>query len=170
MQQTKILAGALMGALVVIAVVTYVVFNSREDVLALPPVWMVAAQVAAGLVVHALVEAVGYRAPALDPSIDRDEALRQAQASYQTLMVTRFALCESIAIASLAGAFILREGGWVGYVTGAAVSLTLMAAHVWPGSRPIDKVQTSLQRDGARVPLHEAFGLEPKLTGPIQEL
>ena len=170
MQQTRILAGALMSALVVIAVVVYVVLSAQQDVLALPPLWLIGAQVAAGLAVHTVVEAVGYRAPALDPALERDEALRQAQTSYQALMLTRFALCESIALASLAAAFILQEGGWLGYVCGAVVSLALMAVHVWPGPRPIDKVQASLQRDGSRVPLREAFGLDHKLTGPIQEL
>ena len=153
-----------------IAVVIYVVLSAQQDVLALPPLWVFGAQAVAGVAVHTVVEAVGYRAPALDPSLDRDAALGRARASYQSLMITRFALCESIAIASLAGAFILEEGGWVGYVSGAAVSLVLMAGHVWPGPRPIDKVQASLHRNGSRVPLREAFGLDHKLSGPIQEL
>jgi hypothetical protein len=169
-QQTRVLAGALMGALVVIAVVMYVVLGATEDVLAPPPLWLVAAQVVAGLAAHGFCEALGYRTRPLDPSLDADEARTVARARFQAGMILRFAVCEAIAIVSLAMAFVVGEGGWLGYVTGAAVSLVLMAVHVWPWSRPVDRVRLALERDGASSGLGEDFGLSPRSAGPIQEL
>ena len=54
---TRILAGSLMGALVVIGVALSVVLPAPESV----PVAVLAVQVLAGVAAHVLLEAVGYR-------------------------------------------------------------------------------------------------------------
>jgi hypothetical protein len=169
-QQTRVLAGALMGALVAIAAVMYVVLAATEDALAPPPLWLVAAQLVAGLAAHGLCESVGYRTQPLDPALDPEEARTVARARFQAGMVVRFAACEVVAIASLAAAFVVAEGGWLGYVTGAAVSLVLMAVHVWPWRRPVDRTRAALESDGAASGLRADFGLPVARPGPIQEL
>lgn len=169
-QQTRVLAGALMGALVAIAAVMYVVLAVTEDVLAPPPLWLVAAQLVAGLAAHGLCETVGYRTQPLDPSLGAEEARTVARARFQAGMIVRFAACEVVAIGSLAVAFVLDEGGWLGYVTGAVVSLVLMAVHVWPWRRPVDRTRAVLERDGVASGLRADFGLPDARPGPIQEL
>jgi len=165
--QLRTLASSMMGSLVMIAVALFFVLVTPTEELEAPPLWLLGAQVAAGVVVHLLVESVGYRARAIPPGTTETEARRLAGAAFTTGTVLRFALCESIAFASVAAAFLVESGGYAGYLTGAAVSLLLMAVHAWPGEGPVGKTQTSLERDGARSYLREQLGLG---IGPIQEL
>lgn len=83
----RMLAGALMGALVVIGVALFFVLPSDEA----PPVWVPLAQVLAGVGLHLALEAVGYRTPPLDPSLDDDAAAAQATTRYQAGMILRCA-------------------------------------------------------------------------------
>jgi hypothetical protein len=159
-----------MSMLVIIGVITYTVLAPDGAALVAPPLWLVGAQLVAGLAIHLVLDAVGYRVPAVRPGTPTDEAQRTGVAAYTSRTVLRLALSESVALASLALVFVLGGHQWLGYVSGAVVSLVLLAVHVWPWSRPIDRTLAGLQLDGARVPLREAFGLEPELTGPIQEL
>jgi hypothetical protein len=169
-QTTRILAGGLMGALVVMAIALYAVLSVTSDVAATPPLWLVGAQVAAGLSVHYFNEAVGYRTPAIPPGTPREAAETQARVAFQSAMVRRFAFSEAIAIGSIVAAFIVSSGGFLGYVSGALVSLALMVVHVWPWARPVARTAASLERDGARSYLLEAFGLSGPGGGAIQRL
>jgi hypothetical protein len=72
-------------------------------------------------------------------------------------MVKRFAFSEAIAIVSIAAAFWLAEGGFLGYVTGALVSLALMVLQVWPTPRAVERTAAALERDGGTY-LREALG------------
>ena len=58
---TRVLAGSLMGALVVIGVALSVVLPAPGSV----SLTVLAVQVAAGIAAHLLIESVGYRTPAL---------------------------------------------------------------------------------------------------------
>lgn len=167
LRQVQILAGAVMGSLVMIAIALGIAFPDGERFDA-PPLWLIGAQVAAAVVVHLLVEAIGYRAGAIHPETGEAEARGQAMHSFTSGTVLRLGLCESIALASVAAAFLVDTGGYVGFLTGAAVSLALMAVHAWPGTGPIGKTATNLERDGGRSYLREQLGLGP--VGPIQEL
>lgn len=160
----RILTGALMGALVLIGVVLLFVLPIEET----PPLWVPLAQVAVGVGLHLALEAVGYRTPPLDPSLDDAAAAAQATMRYQAGTILRFALCEAIAIASIAMAFVLPVGGWLIYATGAVVSLVLMWVHVWPSARPVGRFADALEAGGQRSGLREAFGLSSP--GPIQRL
>ena len=153
---TRILAGSLMGALLIMGVAVFFVLG---DDLASPPVVIPLAQIAAGVVLHLLLETVGYRVAPLTLAMSADEAGTAARTRWQSGMVLRFALAESVAIVSLAGAFIVTEGAVLTYVGGALVSLVLMVLHVWPGSRPVGKVADALERDGRGSGLREAFGV-----------
>lgn len=160
----RILAGALMGALVFMGVALSVVLHPDAPV----SVTVLGAQLLAGAAAHLLIETVGYRTPALSPSLSDDEAAAQARTRWQSLMIMRFAIAEVVAIASIAAAFVLEDGGFVTYLGGAVVSLVLMAVHVWPGSRPVGKVADALEAGGKRSGLREAFGFSP--SGPVQRL
>ena len=161
---TRILAASLMGALVVMGVALAFVLPAGGSL----PVVVPVAQVAAGVVVHLLLEAVGYRLPALPTHLTDEEAAVQARTRWQTGMVLRFAMAEFIAIASIAAAFVLTDGDILVYLGGAVVSLVLMAIHVWPWSRPVGRTAAALEAGGKRSGLRETFGLADP--GPIQPL
>jgi hypothetical protein len=158
-QQLRILALRLMGALPVIGVVLWAVLSATQDVWALPPPWLMLAQVAAGVSVHFFNEAAGRRTPPIVAGLPREEAETTSRLAFQSAMVERFAFSEAIAIVSLAAAFWLAEGGILGYVTGALVSLALMVLHVWPTPRAVERTAAALERDGGTSYLREALGL-----------
>ena len=167
-QSARIMALALMSALVMIAAMLYFVL---PDPWAVPPWWVPVAQVLAGVAVHLFNDTTGYRTPALDPGLAEDEAVTRSVQAYTNAMMLRFAVSDAIAIISVALAFVLGEGGFLTYVGGAVVSLVLLAVHVWPGARPVGRTAASLERDGARSHLHRAFGLaDPGPGGAIQRL
>jgi len=167
LRQVQTIAGAVMGSLVMIAIALGVAFPEGERFDA-PPLWLIAAQVAAAVVVHLLVEAIGYRTPAIHPETGDAEARTESARAFNSGTVLRLGLCESIALASVAAAFLVGTGGYAVFLSGAAVSLVLMAVHAWPGAGPIGKTVTSLERDGGRSHLRELLGLGTP--GPVQEL
>ena len=169
-QQAQVLTSATIAFLVALGVVSYSLLVG-DEALAGPPLGLLGAQLVAGVVVHLLSEAVGYRAPAVPAGTPGEEAHRIAVAAYQSRTMLRIATAESIAVVSLAVAFVLGgAGAWPGYVTGAAVSAVLVGVHGWPWSRPVDRTEAALERDGVRVGLREAFGLPPRRTGAVREL
>lgn len=169
LRQIQTLVGTMMWSLVLLAVVLVIALPA-EDRFAAPPLWLLAAQFAAGGAIFVLVESVGYRTAAVDPEADQQSAMVQAFAAFQSGTILRFSLSELVALASLAAAFVIDGGSVPGYATGAAVSLALIGYHAWPWSRPVDKTIASLERDGGRSHLRERLGLPPKLGGAIQEL
>ncbi len=152
---TRMLAGSLMGALVFIAIALSFVLPTDET----PPVWVPFAQLVAGVGIHAVLEAIGYRAQPLAAGLSQDDATAAGQARWQSGMILRFALSESVAIASIAAAFVLPQGGFMIYAFGGLVSLVLMAVHVWPWSRPVGKAADALEASGQRSHLRETFGV-----------
>jgi hypothetical protein len=168
--QLRILAGALMGALLVIGVALYLVLSATSDVGELPPLWVVGAQIAAGGSMHYLLEATGYRTTAIPPGTPRQDAEPRALVAFQSALIRRFAFSEFIAMASVVVAFVIHQGQFLAYVSGAFVSLALMIVHVVPWARPIARTAASLDRDGGRSYLLEALGLPGPEAGPIQRL
>jgi hypothetical protein len=169
-QTSTVLAGALMSALVVIPLALWFVVGSDPDATAMPSPLLLAAPVVAGVAVHVLLEAIGYRTQPIAPGTPYDEATAQSLMRWQTQMVQRFAFSEVIAIATVALCFVLAEGGYLVLLVGCATSLVLMAVHVYPWSRPVGKFAASLEKDGGRSGLREAFGMESRPGGAIQEL
>lgn len=167
LQQLRTVVGAMTGTLVVLGVVAWFAVGA-EDAATAPPMWLVVAQLVVGVVVFAMCETVGYRTPAIAPGASPEEARRTSQQALTSSTFVRAALCESIALVSLAVAFVIPHGGVLGYAVGAAVSIALLLVHAWPGQRVIERIATSLERDGGRSGLREAAGLMPR--GPIQEL
>ena len=168
--QLRILAGALMGALLVIGVALYLVLSATSDVGELPPLWVVGAQIAAGGSMHYLLEATGYRTSAVPAGTPREDAEPRALVAFQSALIRRFAFSEFIAMASVVVAFVIHQGQFLAYVSGAFVSLALMIVHVFPWTRPIARTAASLDRDGGRSYLLEALGLPGPEAGPIQRI
>jgi hypothetical protein len=152
---TRVLAGALMGALVVMGVALSVVLPAGGSV----SVVVLLVQVVAGLAAHGLLEAVGYRMPPLALDLTDEAAAGQARTRWQAGMILRFAISEFIAIASIAAAFVLEDGTIWTYLGGALVSLVLMGVHVWPWARPVGRTADALEAAGKRSGLRETFGV-----------
>ena len=95
--QLRTLAGALISAVVMFGVVAFFTLGSRGY----PPVWVPAGLGALALLVHGVAETVGYRTPALSPSDEPEAARAAGRAAYQSAMLVRFALCESVALIAL---------------------------------------------------------------------
>lgn len=162
------MVGTLLLGLVIVLVVAVVYLPG--ELWALPPLWVPVAQVGAAVALHAACNTVGYRLPALAPGTPPQEIRTLALQRNQTAVALRFGLCESLALASLAGAFILDEGGPVVVIVGIALTAVLLMWHAWPTRRVIDRSAASLERDGVASSLHEALGLTPPHRGAIQEL
>lgn len=162
LQQSRMLSFALMSALVVMALaVWFVLDQSGGDKYAAPPLLMVALQVLGGIAVYVLCDGIGYRLQPIEPGTPRKEAATRALRGWQSGFVMRFALCEIVALASLAGAFVIGDGGFVGYLVGAVISLALMGWFVWPGERTVGRTAEALEREGGTSYLREVMGLEP---------
>ena len=169
-QQNMILASALMLALVIIPVALYFVVSGDAEALRMPSLPLLLALPAAGVLVHVALETIGYRTQPIAPGTPEDEARSQSVARWQAQMVQRFAFSEAIAIVSVALCFVVSPGGYVLTLVGCATSLALMAVHVYPWTRPVTRFADALEKDGARSGLLEAFGMQPRSGGAIQEL
>lgn len=152
--QLRVLTLTVVGGLVVIGVALAFVLPLDES----PPSWFTVAALAAGVVLHLGLDAFGYRTTPLDPALPADRATAVAMERYRAGMILRSALCESIAVASVALAFVLPVGGFAVYGVGAGVSVALLGIHVWPGPRPVDRAATALEAHGTPSGLREALG------------
>lgn len=130
-------------------------------------------QLVAALALHVVLDRIGYAVPALDRSLDVDQATGRAMVINQQRTVFRFVFAESIFIISLALAFagVVAGGFWV-VAVGAVLALALLGVHVYPWRRPVERTAERLEADGARTRLREAFGVSGGGPGgpAIQEL
>ncbi len=160
----RVLAAALMGALVIIAIaLSFVVGNHRSDrngnpvPTHAPGAWMYVVIVALGLVAATLAQVFGYRIPALDPGLQPGEARSTALRVYQQSMILRFAMCESVAIVAIALLFAGNSNTVLPYLVAAVIAELLMAYHVWPSTSLISRVQQRLDRNGGQSDLANAL-------------
>ncbi len=112
--------------------------------------WVYAVIVVLGVGAAGIVQAVGYQVPALSPGLDESEARRSGLQTYQQTMFLRFAISETVAIIALALTFSQNSSSVLPYVLAAAISMALMAYHVWPSDSLIERVQARLDRNGGR--------------------
>lgn len=163
----RLLAGALMSALVVIFLAIALVMGETGG--GQPPVLALAAVLVLGGMQAAMVEVAGYRLPPLSRSTAPGEATTAtALHRFRDAMVLRFALSEAVAIVSIAAAFVVDSGGLLVVGLGCAISLVLLAVHVWPWRRPVERSAAALEAEGARSGLREVFGL--RSDGVVREL
>lgn len=161
---------AVSSSLFFIALALYFVLGTGETAFDLPPAWVLGGQVVVAVAIHLLLNAVGYRTPAIAPSTPPDRAGSQSAAAFSSTTFLRMAFAESIAIASIAAAFLVPQGEYVTFLTGAVLGLALLAFHAVPSERTIAKVQASLERDGGVSHLRESLGAPAEQTGPIRRL
>jgi hypothetical protein len=167
MKTLRFLVGAVIGALFLMAVALMFVLG-----LGPPPLLSVALLLALGAGVHFLIETVGYRVTAVDPSQSEDAAREEGMKQFQSSLMRRLALAESIAIIGILLAFIAKTV--IVYDVGASISILLLMIHVWPSERSVDRVVTSLERGGARTGLREMLGFggpqDGTSDGPVTRL
>jgi hypothetical protein len=164
MKPVKILACTLMAALVVIGFALFFLFPldpfSGDTRFSIPNPGVFLFIIGAGIAVHLFNENYTYKPTPIPAGTPRKDTTTTAIMAYQSGMILRFALSEAIAIAAIAVAFILPSGGYLTYLFAAAVSLALMAYHVYPWDRPINKTQEALDAERGQSHLREIFGLD----------
>ena len=163
MKTLRFLVGAVIGALFLMAVALMFVLG-----LGPPPLLSVALLLALGAGVHFLIETVGYRVTAVDPSQSEDAAREEGMKQFQSSLMRRLALAESIAIIGILLAFIAKTV--IIYDVGASISILLLMIHVWPSERSVDRVVTSLERAGAQTGLREMLGFGGTQDGRVTDL
>jgi hypothetical protein len=144
LQGLRIIAGSLIGALVIFAVVAVVILGLEEY----PSPVTAAALFAINVAAFVIVEVVGYRTPAVPRDADEDTAVRVGLDALQQTTITRFAIIEAPALLSLAWAF--TTGSAWAYLVGGFWALLSMAWHVWPTRRVAARLERSLDREGGR--------------------
>ena len=144
LQAVRILSGALIGGLVIFAVVAVVALGTGEYT---SPV-EAAALFGINVLAFVVAEVVGYRTEAVRPDADPESALRTGLEALQQTTILRFAITEAPAILALVWAF--STGSAWPYLIGAFWSLLCMAWHVWPSRRVATRLERSLDREGGR--------------------
>ena len=151
----RTMVGAVMGSLVVIGLALWFALTDRTE---LPDLLWLGIVVLLGAGAAGLIQSVGFRAPAIAPGTPSEESARQALSAFQSGTISRMAMAEMPAIASIAVAFVAPEGGFVLYLLGAAIALGLLATYVLPSDTTIARTQESLEREGGRADLRTALG------------
>ena len=161
----RMLVGAVVGALFLMAVALMFVLGFGA-----PAVWAVVVLLVLGVAMYFALETYGYRVKPISPSLPAEEAREAAMNAFRSSLMLRLSLAESVAIIGILLAFV---GGHTVllYDLGAAISVLLLAVHVWPSVRTADKVVERLEADGARTGLREVlgFGGGPQ-DGPVTRL
>ena len=148
----RMLVGAVVGALFLMAVALMFVLGFGA-----PAVWAVVVLLVLGVAAYFLLEKVGYRVKPISPSRPPEQAREAAMNAFRSSLMLRLSLAESVAIIGIALAFVGGRTVLL-YDLGAAISILLLAVHVWPSLRTVDKVVGRLEADGARTGLRELLG------------
>jgi F0F1-type ATP synthase membrane subunit c/vacuolar-type H+-ATPase subunit K len=164
MQTLRLLVGAVVGAIFLMAVAFSFVLG-----FAAPALWTVLVLLLLGAVVYAVLDRTGYRVAAIYPQLPADQARAQAITAFQGSLIRRLVLAESVAIVAIVLAFVAGRSVLV-FDVGAAVSVLLLAVHVWPSIRTVDRVVAGLERDGAHTGLREMLGFGGPADGPVTRL
>jgi hypothetical protein len=164
LQTLRMLVGATVAALFLMAVALMFVLGFGA-----PDLWAVVLLLVAGAVMYALLETVGYRVRPISRELPAEQAREAAVASFRSSVMLRLSLAESVALVGLVLAFVAGRTVLL-YDIGAAVSVLLLAVHVWPSMRSVDKVVSGLERDGARTGLRELLGFGGRTDGPVTRL
>jgi hypothetical protein len=163
MQTLRFLVGAVIGALFLMAVALMFVLG-----LGAPPPASVLLLLLMGAGVYFLIERVGYRVTPLSPEDSPEQAREEGMRQFQSSLIRRLALAESVAIIGILLAFI--AGTVLVFDVGASVTVLLLLVHVWPSERTVDRVVSGLEREGARTGLREMLGFGGTSDGPVTRL
>ena len=158
----RTLAIVLAAAPVLIGVVLYFALGTAEDGMANPPAWVPLGQLAYALIVLVLAETIGYRTVPAETGEAQVVGNVSAMA-YQSATILRFVLCESLAIISIALAFVLVPSTFLTYALGGLLCAALILFEVFPSERSVARTQASLEREGRPSHLRDAFGIAGSL-------
>lgn len=136
-------------------------FVLADDGIDDPPAWSLVAVAGAGAAALATILTVGYRVPAIAPTLTREEIDTRAPALFTAGLVLRSALCELPLLAAIGLAFVVTDGGFLVTLLGGVITLPLMLWHVVPSESQISRVTAGLERNGAAVPLHAVLHGDP---------
>ncbi len=160
-QTLKMLVGAVVGALFLMAVALSFVLTFGP-----PSPGVLVILLVLGVLSHVLIENVGYRATAVPLDLDATAARNRAVTVFRSTLMMRLAMAESVAFFGLVFTFMGRTV--LAYDLGAAISVLLLALHVWPSRRSVGRVVANLEKDGAQTGLSELLGFAGPTDGPIQ--
>jgi hypothetical protein len=164
MQTLRMLVGATVGALFLMAVALMFVLGFGP-----PDLWAVVLLLILGGVLYALLETVGYRVRPISAELAPDQAREAAVAAFRSSLMLRLSLAESVALVGLLLSFVAGRTVLI-YDVGAAISVLLLAVHVWPSVRTVDRIVGGLEQDGARTGLRELLGFGGHSDGPVTRL
>lgn len=150
----RTMVSAVMGSVVIIGFALWFVLTDRTQT---PELLWLAVVALLGAGAAGMIRTVGFQALAVAPGATSEQAARQARSAFQTGTISRMAMAEMPAIASIAVAFVAPEGGFVLYLLGAAIALGLLATYALPSDSTIARTQESLEREGGRVDLRTAL-------------
>src|SRR5688572_30619014 len=111
----RTMVSAIMRSLVILAFALWFVFTDHAE---LPGVLWLGIVLLLGAGAAGLIQSVGFRTAAIAPGATSEESARQARAAFQSGTISRMAIAEMPAIASIAVAFVAPEGGFVLYLLG----------------------------------------------------
>ena len=119
MQTLRFLVGAVIGALFLMAVALMFVLG-----ISAPPLLSVALLLMLGAGRHFLIESVGYRVKAVDANQSEDAARQEGMKQFQSSLMRRLAVAESVAVIGILLAFIAKTV--IIYDVGASISILLL--------------------------------------------
>lgn len=160
LQTLRFLVGAVIGALFLMAVALMFVLG-----LGAPPLLSVVLVLMLGAGLYFLIETVGYRVKGVPGHLTGDAARQEGMRQFQSSLMRRLAMAESVAIVGILLAFLGRTV--LIYDVAASVSILLLMMHVWPSERTVDRVVSGVERDGATTGLREMLGFGRPPNGPV---
>ncbi|HWD83929.1 MAG TPA: hypothetical protein VG497_33740 [Kribbella sp.] len=156
-QSLTTVCATMAGAIPVLTLVLWFVLGT-DGIGPFPKSWPLLVVLAVAVGAYSICELVGFRTPPLEYS-SRSAADVQAESwrRFTASTFTRFAVCESVFLVSVALSFV-AESFWV-VLIGAVLALPLFFLEVWPGERNQRRYAAAL----------ESGGVPSYLTGRLQD-
>ena len=153
LRSLRVLVGGVAGGIAVMALALAFILTFSP-----PPTVAVAGLLALGIAVHLVARVVGYRASPVPRRAAPEVASAQAMRVFRSLLMLRMAMSESVVLVAMVLAFVTPARSWFLVALGAALSLLLLALHVWPSRSTGERVVASLESDGAVTGLGAVLG------------
>ena len=132
----RMLVGAVVGALFFMAVALMFVLSFGP-----PAIWAVVVLLLVGVATYVASRGSGTASP-ISPNLDEQQTRDAAMTAFRSSLMTRLTLAESVAIIGIVLAFVGGRTVLL-YDLGAAISILLLAVHVWPSVRTVDRIVVS---------------------------
>jgi F0F1-type ATP synthase membrane subunit c/vacuolar-type H+-ATPase subunit K len=157
----RLLVAVVAGALVLMGVAVSVILGFGA-----PALWAVVLLLLLGVLAYLALDKTGYRVPPVSPHLSAEAAKTRAVGLLRTSLMRRLALAESVAIIGLVLSFVAGQTALLFWL-GTALTVLLLALHVWPSLRTVDRLVLNLEKEGARTGLRQFLGLGGTSDGPV---